>query len=161
VGFVSSHLSRLFLQVMQPGQCQYQIQYECSEACCEWPYCDAGQQIHAPLRLLLCFRLATPVSAAFGAFLGAGRAIFLTGVGILGPCSDALRAKEGGERVTVSAMSRWEVRYVGAPAWRDSAASGGSGLMAGRAGQSLKLSDGCGEMVLSKVESSWGCGGLT
>jgi hypothetical protein len=123
-------------------------------------------RVHAPLRLLLCFRLATPVvSAAFGACLGTGgggRAILGTWVGSFGPGSGDLKANEGGERVTVSAMCRdGGLRYVGAPAWRDSAACRGSGLMAGRARQSLKLCDGCGERVLSKVESSWGCGGLT
>jgi hypothetical protein len=118
---------------------------------------------HAPLRLLLCFRLVTPVvSAAFGACLGAGcggRAILGTWVGSFGPGSGDLKANEGGERVTVSAMGRdGGMRYVGAPAWKDSAASGGSGLMAGRARQSLKLCDGCGERVLhlSKVESELG-----
>jgi hypothetical protein len=90
-----------------------------------------------PLRLLDCFRLVTPVvSAAFGAFLGAGgggRAIFLTVVGIFGPGSGGFRAKEGEERVTVSAICHdGGLRYVHAPAWRVSAASGCSGLMAGR-----------------------------
>jgi hypothetical protein len=104
-----------------------------------------------PLRLFDCFLLVMPVvSNAFGAFLAAdsaGRAVFFTAVGIFGSDSDAFKAKEGDEMVTVSAICHDRaMRYVGAPAWsvlrRQS-----SFLLTGRRGESSKLCDGSGEMV--------------
>lgn len=104
-----------------------------------------------PLRLFDCFLLATPVvSDAFGAFLAAdsaGRAFFLTAVGIFGIDSAAFKAKEGDEMVTVSAICHdGALRYVGAPAW--SVLRGQySFLSTGRLGGFSKLWDGSGETV--------------
>jgi hypothetical protein len=104
-----------------------------------------------PLRLFDCFLLVTPVvSDAFGAFLAAdsaGRAVFLTAVGIFGIDSDAFKAREGDEMVTVSAICHDRtMRYVGAPAW--SVLRGQSSfLLTGQHGECSKLCDGSGEMV--------------
>jgi hypothetical protein len=84
---------------------------------------DDNRVRSVPLRLLDCFRLATPVvSDAFCAFLAAdngGRAVFLMGVEIVGTGSGTFSEYEGEEMMTASAICHdGGLRYVYTPAWR-------------------------------------------